>query len=429
MKIVKINIKFKFLLIFIFAQISSLFAWPPINIFRPSDRLLQTDPTPGQIFDFSVGVEHAFKITGFRETDDVCQLFADCSRDRQTKVNVLQIYQKKQNIAAALKGCDLSCDQDVAQNFFLDDEGSQTRFVRPTGNFEIPYNVMLNARLYFKYGTSLGLFLPFYKMQLTNVCWSSRDLSPVDKGISQKELEQLTCSCGNLNIKGWERTGPGDLIIQARWMQDYLQLNRLRLKMVRAQARLGLVCPTGLKRDEDKLLAFAFGNDGSWGLQFAGGLDLFYHPAFRLGLDAEFMYLFGDCRSRRVKVDCNQTDLLLFTKKPVFREYGLFQHFTVFAEGNYSSLSARLAYQYYKQNENRDFAFSDKINPFIANNFRESLQEWATHSLIGMLRFHIGNYLPVNYPRPTLVGWLKWGFNGKRALLANTFGVMLSVNF
>lgn len=409
---------------------SLILAWPPINLFRPSDRLLQTEPIPGQFFEFTLGVEHAFKVKGFRETVEICQPIIDCTRTRSSEVNPLQIYGKKQNVVAALKGFEPGSNVDLlAQSFFADDESNLTLFLRPTGCFEIPYNVLLSARLYFDYGISLGAFLPFYKMRLSNVRWASKSLSPSDPGLSQKKLEDLACRVGNLSLNGWERSGPGDLIIQARWMQDYIQINKPLLQNVRPQTRLGVILPTGEKRAENKILAFAFGNDGSWGIQFAGGLDLFFYPSIRVGLDAEFDYFFGNIRPRRIKTDCNQSDLLLFTKVPVFREYGLFQHFTVFIQGYWPYVSPRLAYQYYKQNENKDFPCSDRINPSITNNFSESQQDWTTHSLIASVNLDLAPILPARCPKPELMGWLKWGFNGKRALLADTFGFTLSMKF
>ena len=30
---------------------------------------------------------------------------------------------------------------------------------------------------------------------------------------------------------------------------------------------------------------------------------------------------------------------------------------------------------------------------------------------------------------PSVLGWIKWGFNGKRALLANTVGVQVNLAF
>ena len=95
-------------------------------------------------------------------------------------------------------------------------------------------------------------------------------------------------------------------------MRDFPQCRAL-LNNVRVITRLGLVCPTGKREDEDRLLAFPFGNDGAWGLQFAGGIDLTFGYTLRGGIDVEFIYLFGNTRCRRIKTAPDQTDSSLFT--------------------------------------------------------------------------------------------------------------------
>ena len=112
-----------------------------------------------------------------------------------------------------------------------------------------------------------------------------------------------------LKLDGWKRTGIGDLVVQATIMRDFEQRKPF-LNNVRVQGRLGIDFPTGKRADEDRLLAIPFGNDGAWGVQFAGGIDLTFCYTLRAGIDAEFLYLFGNTRCRRLRSAEHQTDLL-----------------------------------------------------------------------------------------------------------------------
>lgn len=212
-------------------------------------------------------------------------------------------------------------------------------------------------------------------------------------------------------------------------MGDFPQQKPL-LDNVRVQGRLGINFPTGKRADEDLLLAIPFGNDGAWGIQFAGGIDLTFCYTLRAGVDAEFLYLFGNTRCRRVRTFEHQTDLLLLNKAEVFREYGLTQQFNIYLESCnfWRGFSAKLNYQLLKRNDDRVDIASDRINSVPAQN-AESLRDWTAHSLIFMGRYELWKDYPDARVLPSILGWFKWGFNGKRAILANTIGLQLSVAF
>lgn len=411
--------------IFSFTVVNCL---PPINLFRPSDRPLMPEYWPCTSTQWTAGFETSVKTKGFRDTFDECQL-TDCRTDINSCVNVLQIYQNNQNVLAAFKGFDSSSQiGKLSQLFNINDEnGTQGIFV-PTGNFKVPINLMFAARYCFNWGFILGFYLPFYSMELNNVRWRKQDCESSVEDQLEKDLIKLVCDISNLNISGWKRKGLGDFLTEMTWLGNFPQ-NKPLLSNVRVQTRFGVYAPTGKKQDEDKILAIPFGNDGSWGLQFGGGLDLTFGCLVRGGLDAEFLYLFGNTRCRRVKVDCNQTDLLFLTKLPAFREFGLGQQYNIYLETGWGGISLKANYQYLKRNEDRISVFSDKVDPFIVNS-AESLQDWTAHSAIFSVIYDAGRDFPdSHWGRPYISGWFKLGFNGKRAILLNTVGAIVTLNF
>lgn len=406
-------------------------AFPPINLFRPSDRPLMPEPLPCWGGQFTLGYEGAIKTKGFRDDGDDClQVCIDASTDLEKRTNVLHIYQTVQNGLAALKGFDShSKPGQLSQLFNINDENGTAGLFRPCGDLHIPLNLMFSQRFYFDHGLNLAFHLPVYMMELTNVRWKSLNGSTTgEQRLEDNFIAQLRAASG-LNLRGWKRTGCGDLVVQLTWMRDFPQAKPI-LSNVRPQARLGIIFPTGKRAGEDDVLAFPFGNDGSWGLQFAGGLDLTFCYSLRGGVDVEFIYLFGNTHQRRIKTECNQTDLFFLAKRPAFREFGLGQQYNIYIESRdlIPGLSLKANYQFLKRNEDRLYVCSDRIDP-VQVNAAESLQDWTAHSLIFMGGYDFCRHMPQARVIPSLLGWFKWGFNGKRAILANTLGLQFTLSF
>src|SRR5690606_2717844 len=100
----------------------------------------------------------------------------------------------------------------------------------------------------------------YYTMELYNVHWRSTNANTTLESRLETSLIETVQEVAGLDVCGWKRSGIGDLLAQARWMADFPQAKPV-VTNVRAQARLGLSFPTGKKQDEDKILAFPFGND------------------------------------------------------------------------------------------------------------------------------------------------------------------------
>lgn len=385
----KIKQNLYFLSIFI---ISTAIALPPINLFKPSDRFLLPDVMSDNKFQLMVGFEHATSVKGFPEKDNTFAIEKDDKVDHH-RVNVLDIYQKRQRIDGRV-----SCYVD--------------------GEFKVPISILASARLILGHDVNLGFYLPYYSMELKDVSWSCN---------KSHVLRKYARDIG-LDIYGWKRDGIGDLIIEAQWVKSFAQDKPL-LTDARPQIRLGVNCPTGKRQDYNKLMAIPFGNDGSWGLQFGGGLDLTFRYFIRSGIDVEFLYLFGSTSCRRIQTRECQTDLLLPKTIEAYKEFGLCQQYNLYLEtAAFCGSSFKLNYQYLKQNEDRLFVNNDRYNPIIINN-AENLQDWSAHSLIFAFDYNYARVNPNAIVTPDFLAWFKWGFNGKRALLINSIGATLTISF
>lgn len=406
-------------------------AMPRINLFRPSDRPLMPESIGIGLGQLSIGYEGAFHIQAFQDTEEFQQQI-DIHRlsTRDKKTPLFGLFQERHNVLGALRGSDSDTDSgNLIQRFNIDDQAGLNGLYCPTGELSVPLNLLMAQRFYFDHGLVLGFYLPVIHAELAHVLWHPAYRPTTSERVLTKDLIAQVEDIAGLNLRGWKRTGIGDLVVQVDWTRDFPQCRSL-LSHVRTIARVGCIFPTGKRMDENRLLAFPFGSDGAWGLQFAGGLDLSFGYTLRGGIDVQFEYLFGNTRCRRVKTAADQTDLLLTQSALVYREFGLGQQYNIYLESCdlWRNTSFKINYQLLKQNDDRIDIASDRIDSRLANT-AESLFDWTAHSLIFMVRHELWRDYESSRVYPSLLGWIKWGFNGKRALLANTIGIQFNIAF
>lgn len=200
--------------------------------------------------------------------------------------------------------------------------------------------------------------------------------------------------------------------------------------MVTLNSRLGMTIPTALKKDEDKVLAFSYGNDGAIGAIFALGIDLTWGSCVQAGLDVQLMHTFGNTRCRRIKTDALQSELLLLQKTRAFKDYGLTQQFSLYAQlyNFIGGASLKVAYQYYKTGRNELALTSNEFSSSIANSSL-SLLDYTTHDMFVILSYDFDRDLCVSRCSPYVAAFVDIPFNGKRSVVASTVGFTLGFNF
>ncbi len=407
---------------------------PRLNLFNPYDRLVSTKQTACSDWHIVLALEHAVKAHAYQADEDAFGN-SGCFRKR---ADILQLYQDEQDAIAALKGDTYQTDLSrLAQKFNLnDDNGTHGLFI-PTGCLNVD-NLMFTGSYYLPYDFALSFYLPFISMSLRNVQWRKSprnnsqtfDANLVDDLIG--DIEKLA----HINLHDWDRSGVGDLTAIASWERFFPQA-RPYLRNVFLNIRGGLVFPTGKKTDEDIFFAPAFGNDAGLGIIGGFNLELHFCKNLNFGADVELMNLWGISRMRRIKTDPAQTDLLFLQKVPVCEDPGFVQHFTLYGEAFQflSTLSARVAYQFTKQEEVKLYLDTDHFSHTIANNTEsliannaESLREWTTHSAVFTLSYDFFKQAQDRF-KPHVELTYKHGFNGQRAILLDTVTVLFAVDF
>lgn len=241
-----------------------------------------------------------------------------------------------------------------------------------------------------------------------------------------EKVSELGC----LDITGWKRKGAGDTTLSLEWIQDFPQSREI-LRNVTLNSRLGMTLPTALKADEDKVLAFSYGNDGAIGVIFALGIDLMWGPCVKAGLDVQLMHTFGNTRCRRIKTDALQSELLFLQKASAFKDYGLDQQFSLYWQlyNLFGGASFKVAYQFYKTGRDELALTSNEFSSFTANGSL-GLLGYTTHDIFLILSYDFDRHMKNSSCwSPYAAAFVDLPFNGKRSIVTRTAGFTLGVNF
>jgi hypothetical protein len=416
------NIIASFFVIILFSS-PTLYSFFPINLFRPYDINLRPPIWCGENFQWTSWAEIGYKARGFNAHGQ--------------QVSSTNLWTSKQNALAMLKGFDSSSS---ITEFYIKDLGSpEDNGLRGTFHVDGDFKASgfgLAGRYHFPYDITFGIYLPVYDMILKNVKFidqtsdTTTDDSTVKTELTSQLMQRVKAFDSDLNLTGWHQLGLGDAVFMGEWYRCFPQ-GKPVLKNVSLDARFGLQVPTGVKNNINEIAFVPFGLDGAFGLIFGGGIDLTWFDVFRGGVDIEFVYQFGNTRYRRFKVDQDQTEFLLLAKSMVHKDFGFTHRFNIYVEGNriYRGLSTSLTYQFWKHGDDKLSICTNIFSDDIANT-AQSLKEWTMHNLIFKVGYDFQDDVQSESSfKPQVSFFYKFPFNGKRAILCNTAGVIFTLNF
>ncbi len=387
------------------------------NVLQPYNIMLQPDPLRETRFSFQVGYE------GIAST----AAFTPCEHGSH---NVLQLYQLEQDGIAAFKGFAPETEAGQwAQVFNINDDNDTHGIFKPCGKLIIPMNMLFGIQGRLAHNVSLHAYVPLLYAQLKDVSWCEKNEHVEFEDNNVPKLLSVIGKVGGIDLfNGWKQVGFGDTVIFVKWQNDFWQMKPV-LRNVRLSLRGGLNFPTGKKENPCELLALPFGYDQGYGVYFGGFLGLHFVRDWRFMIDLEFLQLFGNTKTRRIKTDHAQTDLLLIAKDRVFVDPGFTQQYTFMLEKRsfYRGLSAALYYQYFKHNDDTYYPTTNFGNFAIIND-AQSVQEYTTHQFIFQLNYEF-NQNDECASRPNLMLFGKYGFNGKRAILTSSVGLQFTYAF
>lgn len=354
-----------------------------------------------------------------------------------TQVNAMQIYEPQQNVVGLYQGVENSQFMQLINSIAGGAGGgannAQTGLFTPTGEFS-GYQVAFLSSLRFHNNCYFKVSLPVYNLQLSNVTWQYTGAQNTFSG-AQIEDELVSAFLTDaqdyfdLSLQGWKTSGLGDLALLLDYIADFPQ-GRTLLRNVRVHVRLGLTFPTGLLSDENVVLSQPLGADGSVTLPFGGGLDINLGRYLQTGFRAQFNYIWGNAKERRVPTLNTQTTLLYPTTAWTFKNYGITQTFDLYAQiyNPVGGLSFKVAYEYYfKPQDSVSVNLSARDYTTIQTDF--TLDEVTRNSMILLLSFDSAYLEKFDKIHPQLGVYYNVPFNGSFATLASTVGVQLSLDW
>ena len=400
------------------------------NLFNPYDILL-FKPLESH-GDFVVAYEGAFHVKAFQADPDdrINATEQKHSNVFRRKAEVLQLWHNEQDFCAALQGAPHHSPHAAEASLLNIKNQKIICGLRVSGDLSVPMNLMLSARFALPYDLTLAFYLPVLLAEFKNITWAEHDAAAATTfagrfGNFVERLEKI----GSLNLsRNWRRTGIGDFATLVWWNNTYLQ-DKEWLKDVGVCIRGGVTFPSGARKKSDHLFDLPFGHDAGLGILFGGNIELGFGRYLKLGIDGEFHHFLGSKREHRIQTDKQQTDLLFANKANSHTQPGLLQHYTLFLKlgGLVPGLSGTIAYQHNRQHEDKIILDSARFNSLLANN-AENLQDWTTHTIVGMLDYEFTDWLDCDY-MPAIKLFAKNGFNGKRALLFDTAGFQINCRF
>lgn len=280
----------------------------------------------------------------------------------------------------------------------------------------------------------VGAYLPLRSAAISEVSWGDQtayvtsDDTTVHQQLTDK-LKSVMQQYGSLSIDSWSRTSLGDAVVMLGWYKDFKQ-TKDALKNVTIQTRLGVSCPTGLKKDEDIALSMSTGNDGAWGIPVSLGIDLDFLYDLSAGIDVTYLGLFNQTRDRRLKTDKSQSDYLLLTKGRAIKVHASTWNFNLYLKASsiFKGLNLMAEYEFAKHDEDQLYPEGDNFSFSIVNS-AQSLQEWSYHNVLLRGGFDFCHMMSNKSYAPRFDLYAKIPVMGRRVISAVTYGLELSMSF
>lgn len=283
---------------------------------------------------------------------------------------------------------------------------------------------------------ALSAHLPIRHAKVHKIHWEDWTETSLDWDLNIHELvtdniKTFVKTYGDLDWNDWSATDVGDLVFLLDWGKDFPQ-KKDDLKNVDLHAYIGVSCPTGREKDEDKAFSVALSNnDGAWSMPLGIGIDLDFKQHIALGAEADFEVLFDHTRNRRLKTDVHQTEFLLLNKGRATKDHGLTWKFYLYLQGYrfWRGLSLKAAYEYTKHDSDNLTPKSDNFSSPVINT-AHSLGEWFLHEFIFSLNYDFfAKECKKCVVKPQLSLFYKIPVSGKKIIMPQTIGGQFAISF
>lgn len=285
-----------------------------------------------------------------------------------------------------------------------------------------------SVEYWFNKHIKLGYYLPFYAFNLKSLNNQKNNKNQFYENTICNNIYE-TFQENNSPAVPYTQVGLGDSQLLLSW-QHYFFENRDFITGLFATLRAGLYLSTARGKEEysKTFLKIPLGYDCSWGIPFGGSIEIDIGCYGGAGIAADCITFFPSLMNRTIKTDMRQTDMLICNESISLLEPGFRESFSVFLTGHDEnrSLLGTLAYQYSKQNES-DIILCQTDYPNLIAQTADLLESWTTHNLIfvlGGIKNNIDKNSDLKYEC-----FLKYGFQGCRAIVCNSFGFQITLSY
>lgn len=406
---------------------TKIFSIAPLGLTSPYDLNIRGErPHENGRVQPSFLVEKSYKVRGFDSNGN--------------GVNSLQIYNTKQNVLGLYTGHSGASDVVTVLPGGADSEQGKYTV---TGSYATT-QCTLGATYSFGRGFLVRAYVPIFDASLSNVQWQYAGSQTAFSGALLASIfdsfESESKELFDLNVSGWRKAGVGDVACFLDWERDFPQYGGV-LRNVRPTMRLGITLPSGVQRNIKEFGSVPFGADGSVTIPFGGGIKVDIGKYVQLGFNAQFWYIWGKTKIRRIKTSFYQTDLLLPVATMASKQHGIIQNFSLHGTVTRDHCwSLNWFYEYVRKGEDTITPVDSQYGYDVINDHNEdattgaekgqkSLDESTSHSFTVRLGYdhHYsdseGGMIPQGYV------YYKTSFYGSRSNISSTVGFQFSIDF
>lgn len=281
------------------------------------------------------------------------------------------------------------------------------------------------------------LYMPFVNKEFDGIGikqQATESYFPVDIELNKigQNLSASLQQYGGLSVDQWKGSGIGDPVLLFQWgtLERFADND---MQTLSPRLYVGLSFPCGAEKNEDELFSLPLGYDGHWAIPFGSNLEFTFRSPIKIGFGVDVLYQFPSSRTRRIKTNVTQTNLLLLNKASVLLSPGLTWRLNWFMEGVnlWKGFSIKGGYEGIHHYNDSVSTHDENVSEDIINT-AATLQNWYGHILSASIKFDpsklFTNTASTTYP--FIEGFIRFPVSGKRLVnTSNILGLQLAIHF
>lgn len=184
----------------------------------------------------------------------------------------------------------------------------------------------------------------------------------------------------NLSRENNTQIGCGDLSVAAGYTYSYQETTVL--DFVDLTFKIGILAPTGKKRNEDHIFSLAMGNNGHVGFQGSFDIGFGAYEWLTMGAHIDGVGFLDRTACVRIKTGPEQTGMVYLAKEKSDLQRGTILNGGVYLKADHvaKGLSATVGYCMTQQNSSSVVPCNSNFSPTVASS-NHSLQGWRMHTI------------------------------------------------